>query len=79
MSKNTSVILNDHFDSFVEKKLEEGRYGSVSELVRTGLRLLEDEELKLEAVRKIITASKKSGTSNYSYEELMAEIDREKS
>jgi len=44
MAKNTSVILSDHFQQFIASKIEEGRYASVSEVVRAGLRLLEREE-----------------------------------
>ena len=40
----TSVALGSHFEEFVKKQLESGRFNNVSEVVRAGLRLLEDEE-----------------------------------
>jgi len=44
MSRNTSITLGDHFASFVDGQVAEGRYGSASEVVRDGLRLLEEAE-----------------------------------
>lgn len=47
MAKNTSVSLGDYFDAFINRKISEGRYKNVSEVIRAGLRLLEDEENKM--------------------------------
>ena len=60
MPRNTSVTLGDHFDKFVSDKIEEGRFSSVSEAVRAGLRRLEEDEAKLEALRAKLQASKES-------------------
>lgn len=46
----TSVALGNHFEEFVKQQLESGRFNNVSEVVRAGLRLLEDEE-KLREIR----------------------------
>lgn len=62
MSKNTSIALGDHFESFVGQRVAEGRYGSVSEVVRAGLRLLEEHETKLEVLRAALIAGEDSGT-----------------
>nr|WP_245395001.1 type II toxin-antitoxin system ParD family antitoxin [methanotrophic endosymbiont of Bathymodiolus puteoserpentis (Logatchev)] len=60
MPRNTSVTLGDHFDRFVSDKVAEGRFHSVSEAVRAGLRKLEDDELKLQALREKLQAGEDS-------------------
>jgi len=60
MPRNTSVTLGDHFDAFVSEKIAEGRFQSVSEAVRAGLRRLEEDELKLEALRTKLAAGEAS-------------------
>ena len=54
MPRNTSVTLGQHFDSFVDSKVKEGRYGSTSETIRAGLRLLEERESKLDQIRQVL-------------------------
>jgi antitoxin ParD1/3/4 len=54
MSKNTSIVLGDHFEEFVTRKVADGRFASTSEAVRAGMRLLEEHETKLEALRHAI-------------------------
>lgn len=61
MAKNTSVSLGDHFSHFVDERVAQGRYGSVSDVVRAGLRLLEEHETKLEALRAALIAGENSG------------------
>ncbi len=63
MSKNTSISLGDHFSSFVDRQLTHGRYGSASEVVRAGLRLLEEHEMKVEALRTALIEGEESGPS----------------
>jgi antitoxin ParD1/3/4 len=63
----TSVALNPHFESFIRNQIESGRYNNASEVVRAGLRLLEDIEsqhaIQLQALRNDIAAGKASGAA----------------
>ncbi|SHG26800.1 antitoxin ParD1/3/4 [Salegentibacter echinorum] len=52
--KNTSISLGDYFDQFVQTQVSAGRYKNVSEVIRAGLRLLENEESKVVALRNAI-------------------------
>jgi antitoxin ParD1/3/4 len=61
MSKNTSITLGNYFDQFVHSKVSAGRYKNVSEVIRAGLRLLEEEENKIIALRKAIQEGIDSG------------------
>jgi antitoxin ParD1/3/4 len=63
MAKNTSIIIGDHFGGFIERQISEGRYGSVSDVVRAGLRLLEEREMKIEALRAALIEGEQSGAS----------------
>lgn len=75
MSKNTSVTLGPHFEEFVGKQVESGHYGSVSEAIRAGLRLLEEKEARLNLLRKALVEGENSGTSDYSLNSLIQELD----
>ena len=77
VAKNTSMSLGEHFDQFIADQLRKGRYGSATEVVRAGLRLLETEEEKLDALRRLIDEGRNSGTADYSYESFMAELDKD--
>jgi len=54
MSKNTSVTLGDYFESIIEKSIETGRYSSASEVIREGLRLVDEREQKIKILREAI-------------------------
>ena len=61
MPRNTSVSLGDHFAGFVDRSVKSGRYQNASDVVRAGLRLLEEHEAKLEALREALIAGEASG------------------
>ena len=61
MGKNTSFVLGDHFANFVDGKVAAGRYASASEVVRAGLRLLEEQEAKLDALRAALIEGEDCG------------------
>ncbi len=61
MGRNTSLSLGDHFVGFVDAQVESGRYGSASEVVRAGLRLLEEHEARVKALRGALIAGEESG------------------
>lgn len=61
MGRNTSVSLGDYFEHFVDSKIAEGRFKNASEVLRAGLRLLEDQENNVLALRKAIQKGIDSG------------------
>ena len=63
MARNTSVILGKEIDRFIRTQVRKGRFGSASEAVRAGLRLLEEQELKIERLRAALKTGEDSGDS----------------
>ena len=61
MGKNTSVALGEHFEDFVKYRIKEGRYKNASEVIRAGLRKIDEEEQKITALRNAIEAGENSG------------------
>ena len=61
MSRNTSISIGDYFDSFIQNRISAGRFKNASEVVRAGLRLLEEEENKIIALREAIQEGIESG------------------
>jgi antitoxin ParD1/3/4 len=72
MSNTTSINLGDHFTDFLSKLTASGRYGSASEAVRAGLRLLEQEEAKHQALLNALDEGENSGESTRSLEQIVA-------
>lgn len=64
MSKNTSISLGNYFEQFVDTQVKAGRYKNVSEVIRAGLRLLENEESKAIALRNAIQEGIESGIAH---------------
>ncbi len=61
MGRNTSISLGNHFENFIEDSVNGGRFNNASEVVRAGLRLLEEEENKIISLRKAINDGIESG------------------
>ena len=61
MAKSTSITLGDHFTDFIDRQVEHGRFGSASEVVRAGLRLLEEHETKVKALQEALIEGEQSG------------------
>jgi antitoxin ParD1/3/4 len=61
MAKNTSISLGDHLEGFINRQIESGRYGSTSEVIRASLRLLEEHEQRLGALRQALIDGENSG------------------
>ena len=77
MARNTSVSLGDHFVGFIDERVASGRYNSASDVVRAGLRLLEEHETRVEALREALIEGEQSGAASpFDFD---AFIDRKKS
>ncbi|MEO1335994.1 MAG: type II toxin-antitoxin system ParD family antitoxin [Myxococcota bacterium] len=63
MAKNTSFILGDHFDAFVAAQIDSGRYANAADVIRSGLRLLEEREQQAEALRRALIEGEASGVA----------------
>jgi len=61
MGRNTSVSLGEYFENFVDGRISEGRFKNASEVIRAGLRMLEEEENKITALKKAISDGIESG------------------
>jgi antitoxin ParD1/3/4 len=63
MGRNTSISLGNHFESFIETTVSNGRFSNASEVVRAGLRLLEEEENRIIILQNAIREGIESGRS----------------
>lgn len=61
MGRNTSVSLGTHFANFIDAQVQGGRYGTASDVVRAGLRLLEEHEARVQALQDSLRAGLESG------------------
>ncbi|MHA1541285.1 MAG: type II toxin-antitoxin system ParD family antitoxin [Alphaproteobacteria bacterium] len=74
MNKNTSISLGNHFDLFAHNQVKTGGYNSVSEVIRSGLRLLEEKEMRLQTLRNALEDGERSSKSDYSLKKILQEI-----
>jgi len=61
MPRNTSILLGEHFEKFISTKISSGKYSSASEVIRTALRLMEAEEVKIKNLNKALVKGEASG------------------
>lgn len=75
MGKNTSVSLGPHFESFINEKVASGRYNSSSEVIRSALRLLEEEDRKIQMINRALEDGESSGmVENFDPEAFIIEL-----
>ena len=77
MGKNTSISIGDYFEDFIKDEVKSGRYNSVSEVIRSALRLLEREEKKERELIKALEIGEKSGfVENFNPKQNLTELHR---
>jgi len=77
MGKNTSISLGNHFEEFITEEVNSGRYGSVSEVIRSALRILESEEKKERELIKALEKGEQSGfVENFDSKQNLAKLHR---
>ena len=74
MSKNTSFSVGEHFSGFIEAQVSAGRYSSASDVIRAGLRLLEEQEAKLAALRTALADGEQSGVSDRNVRDIWSAV-----
>ena len=61
MNRHTSVALGEHLSSFIDAQVKGGRYGSATDVLKAGLRLLEEHEAKVKALKEELDVGLQSG------------------
>lgn len=75
MGRNTSISLGNYFEDFIKSRITEGRYKNASEVIRAGLRLLEEQEKKVQALKNAIQEGIDSGINeDFDAEEFLKEL-----
>lgn len=72
MAKNTSVVLGERYDKFIARLIQDGRYASASEVLREGLRLVEEREQKFDALT--LAVGKGELGTEFDVEQFIAEV-----
>lgn len=77
MAKNTSILLGDYFNNFINEQINSGRFSSASEVVRTALRLFEQEESKKkELIKELIKGEKSGFAENFDKNEFLKKMHK---
>ncbi len=75
MAKNTSILLGDYFDSFINEQVKSGKFSSASEVVRAALRMFEYEESKKAELINELKKGEKSGfVENFNRESFLKNL-----
>lgn len=78
MAKNTSILLGDYFDTFIGEQVASGRYASASEVVRAGLRILDQDEKKRLRLAEALKEGERSGFIDaFDFDEFLSEMHSE--
>lgn len=64
MSRTVTVTLGSHYEGFIQANIAGGRYNNVSEVIRAGLRRLEEDEIRLAAIRTALVEGEESGIAD---------------
>jgi len=76
MPRNTSVMPGDNFNDFIARAVESGRYASTSDVLRAGLRILEQEEQRLDRLRAEIIKGEESGfAEDFDFDDVLLEMN----
>ena len=76
MPRNTSVVPGDNFNNFIARAVASGRYNSPCDVVRAGLRMLEQEEQRLDRLRAEIIKGEESGfTEDFDFDGFLSEMN----
>jgi antitoxin ParD1/3/4 len=77
MARNTSISLGDYYTAFLDQQVASGRYQSASEVIRTGLRLLEEREAQLARLRAALDQGEASGPAQpFDLDAFLVEMNR---
>jgi antitoxin ParD1/3/4 len=77
MPKNTSILLGDHFDHFINHQIQSGKYASASEVVRAALRMFEFEESKKsELIRELKKGEKSGQVRNFNSKNFLKDLHK---
>lgn len=80
MAKNTSILLGDYFDNFINQQIKSGKFSSASEVIRAALRMFEHEENKKTELIKELKKGEKSGfVKNFNRSEFLSNLHRKHS
>jgi antitoxin ParD1/3/4 len=75
MARTVTVTLGPHYEAFIQANIAGGRYNNVSEVIRAALRLMEDEEARLAAIRAALVEGEESGiVEDFNPEKFLEEL-----